>query len=316
MRFATIVLCITALMMIGGMALATESRAFDTGTEPYQHTGDHDGIWRWYVDPGDYAGGTDGYAGSHTVGERDTTYGYAWGDGFEDWWFYYNWETNTWDEGTTSGHGHTGNYALQIDADIELYVNEGMERNLVYFHRIANEQSIKAEWGYWLEANHGCWVFLTVDDGCNWGGLNSGKEPYLDQVSRHVYNWDEIATHPTDRKWDTKDDAPDMSAEYYVDNSSTGTNRGGTTHDVVIPIDFYMWAKAPGTEAGTWVKGTYSASGCGGNLKGITFDPAKTGILKNPGYMSTKFRATLKPHKYQPDGRYMLDPVVEVGPDI
>lgn len=315
MRFATIVLCIAALMMMSGIALATETRAFDAGTHPYTSTGDHDGVWRWYVDPGDHANNPTRPEGHNesNVGERNCDYSYAWGQGFEDWWFYYNWEENTWDEGTTEGHGHTGNYALQIDADIELYVNEGMAKNLVYFHRMDNVQNMHADWAYWLEANHGCWVFLVVDDSCHWGGLDpTGDQPYLDQVSRHVYNWDEVGTAPTDRNWDTKNDAPDMSAEYYVDN----TSKGGTANDVVLPVDFYMWAKAPGSAAGTWVKGTYSGSGCGGNLKGITFNPSQTGILKNPGYMSTWLRATIKPHKYQPDGRYLIDPIVEVGPDI
>jgi hypothetical protein len=315
MRFAAIVLCITALM-IGGVALA-----WDSGTEPYTTTGDHDGSWRWYVDPGDRSENPSGSQGYNTnaVGERGCNYAYAWGDGYEDWWYYYDWDDYGWVEGDSGSH--TGNYNLQVDADIEMFVNEGMEHNLVYFHRLNKATTMNADWTYWIESNNGMWVFLVFDDDCYWGGLHGTGDtayPYMDQVNRRPspYGWDPGSSYgtppPTARACDTKDSVPDMPDEYYVDN----TTKGGSTYDVVLPLDFYMWGKDPGTEAGTWVKGQYSASGNNGNTVGITFHPEKTGVLRYPGYKSTYFRATIRPHAYQPDGRYIIDPTMELSPQM
>ncbi|MBN2208816.1 MAG: hypothetical protein JW759_05945 [Candidatus Coatesbacteria bacterium] len=311
-RFLTIVVCIAALTMMGGAALADET---DWGAhEPYISTGgDHEGTWRWCVDPGDHTDNStrpEGY-GANSAGERGLNYAYAWGDGFEDAWLYYNWDTKDWEVGATGSS--TGFYALQIDADIELFLNQAMARNLIYFHRLDYAESMEVAWDYWIESNNGEWVVLVFDDSY-WGGLNASHEPYLDQVNSRPapYDWGDTPP-PAKRYYDTAVNCPGMGAAYYIDN----TAKGGTASDVVLPIEFYMQAVEGGTAGvGTWVKGEYAAGVSDRNLTGIAFDQEQTGVLMYPGKQETQLKAKIKPHKYQPDGRYVINPTVEVGPQL
>ncbi|MCD6326883.1 hypothetical protein J7M28_04950 [bacterium] len=313
-RFLTVFVCITALVLMSGAALAT----WDSGTEPYTGTGEDKAAWRWFVDPGDKSGRAEGY-GSSSLGERGLNYSYAWGAGFYDTWFYYDWSGPPFwvmgDNGSHTGADGTGEgyYNLQIDADIEMFANEWMENSLLYFHRLTTVESMNAYWDYWIESNNGMWVFLTVDDDCCWGGLDSGYLPYLDMVNRRPapYDWDDTSGKPGARGYETETTCPNMGSRYYVDN----TAKGGSAADVVLPIDFYMKANGEGSAAaGTYVLGDYSAEGNSGTLMGITWYPDETGVLRYPGKRGTTFKANLLPHKYQPDGRYIMDPIVELAP--
>jgi len=312
-RFLTIVVCVTALMTMGGIALAGESDW--GGHEPYVNTPghDHEGAWRWFVDPGDAADNPtrpEGY-GTNGVGERGLNYAYAWGQGFEDSWLFYNWVSKNWEVAATGSS--VGFHTLQIDADIELFLNQAMAHNLIYFHRLDFVESMEVAWDYWIESNNGEWVVLVFDDS-HWGGLNASHEPYLDQVNSKPapYDWGD-SPPPDKRYYDTSANCPGMGAEYYIDN----TAKGGSASDVVLPIEFYIKAVQGGTAGvGTWVKGEYLAGVSDRNLTGIAFDPDQTGVLRYPGKQETQLKARIKPHKYQPDGRYMINPTVEVGPQL
>jgi hypothetical protein len=321
MRLATIVLCITALMMIGGIALAaSEENWGDHGAKPY--TGEQ---WRWCVDPGDRSENvsTNGHQGKNlnATGERNVNYAYAWGDDANSGWWYYNWNDYKWYDSNNESEW-PDEFRLEIDADIEMFCKSTMEFNRIYFHRWDRDTHMATDWGFTIASNNGQWFFICVPDGCDWGDIPAdGYQPatggtiyggYLDQVSRAVVGWDWYSGGAgaynsgsygvNKRRFDKEDcDLPD-GFEFVND-------RG----EAVIPFDIAMYDKSQDPD--TWVMGEYSGDGNNGNTKGLTFtrpDGYPAGCYK-PGYSSSIFRCHIYPHAYQPDGRYILDPVVEVA---
>jgi hypothetical protein len=232
--------------------------------------------------------GSDGYApidaSGQAPGANPNSTNWIWQTGSYSWSGVYSWDSNAWVEEQESGDPQ-----MDIECDIEMYCEETLENNKVYFH-VGNLYTALQNPGTDLTAyvtgtltsNNGQYIGISFDGTTKAGSPETYFEGYPDALTGRIFNG-MVGTLDCGGR--------DISTEAF---------------DITITLSY----------TGTGSSGGYVAPGDYGEGAHGTIPNALWWLLNNgvPGAYNLSWKIQLHPGAHQPDGNYNLDPTIVAAP--